>query len=98
MDVWVNSLIKGQREIVQLVRIYLEKQKAKHLARNEGREITEFEIGSYVLVEHVQSNLRRGHKSKLLPFLKGPMKVMAKRGDCHTLRNLITRRDKDYNA
>jgi hypothetical protein len=63
MNGWVDSLVKGQREIVDPVRINLEKQKEKHLARNEGREITEFEIGSYVLVEHVQSNLRRGPKS-----------------------------------
>jgi transposase InsO family protein len=98
MNSWVDSLVKGQKEIVDLVRMNLEKQKEKHLARSEGREITEFEIGSYVLVEHIQSNLRRGPKSKLLPFLKGPMKVIAKRGDRYTLRNLVTRRDKDYHV
>ena len=61
-----------------------------------GGEVVEFPIGSFVLVEHSQSNLRRGPKSKLLPFLKGPMKVMAINGDKYLLRNLITRRDKEY--
>ena len=61
-----------------------------------GGEVVEFPIGSFVLVEHTQSNLRRGPKSKLLPFLKGPMKVMAINGDKYLLRNLVTRRDKEY--
>jgi hypothetical protein len=59
-------------------------------------DVTEFPVGSYVLVEHSISNLRRGPRSKLLPFLKGPMKVMGINGDKYLLRNLITRRDKEY--
>jgi hypothetical protein len=53
----------------------LQRQKDQHLSRLMGGEFSEFPIG--FLVEHTQSNLRRGPKSKLFPFLKGPMKVMA---------------------
>jgi hypothetical protein len=49
-------------------------------------------------VEQTQSNLRRGPKSKLLPFLKGPMKVMTINGDRYLLRNLIPRKDKEYHV
>jgi len=98
MDSWVQSLIRGQEEIVKLVKSNLEKQRERHLQRKERKNFTEFEVGSYVLVEHLQSNLRRGPQSKLLPFLKGPMKVISVNGDIYTLRNLITRRDKNYHV
>ena len=98
MDSWILSLGKGKERIVELVRNNLEKQHHNHLQRSQGIAVSEFEIGSYVLVEHVTSNLRRGPKSKLLPFLKGPMKVISVNEDYYTLRNLITRKDKEYHV
>jgi hypothetical protein len=58
----------------------------------------EFEIGSYVLVEHVQNKLRRGPNDKLLPFLKGPYKVIGVNGNVYRLRNLVTQRERDYHV
>jgi hypothetical protein len=87
---------KGQREIIEKVQKKREKEKC--IARSMGIEITEFEVGSFVLVEHVQNKLRRGPDSKLLPFLKGPMKVINRRDDIYTLRNLVTNREKDYHV
>jgi hypothetical protein len=96
MGSWINSLIQEQQNIISLVQENLEKLRERHLTRVLGGEVVEFPIGSFVLVEHSQSNLRRDPKSKLLPFLKGPMKVMAINGDKYLLRNLVTRRDKEY--
>ena len=96
MDSWINSLIQGQQSIISLVQKNLGKQRERHLTQVMGGEVVEFPIGSFVLVEHTQSNLRRGPKSKLLPFLKGPMKVISINGDKYLLRNLVTRRDKEY--
>jgi hypothetical protein len=98
MDDWIQSLINGQEIIVKLVQDNLENQRTRHIAERSDRNFTEFEIGSYVLVEHVQSNLRRGPQSKLLPFLKGPLKVVGVNGDIYTLRNLLSRRDKEYHV
>ena len=98
MDGWIQSLIDGQNLIFRLVQENLHKQRTRHLTEREGHSFTEFEIGSYVLVEHVHSNLRRGPRSKLLPFLKGPLKVIAVNGDVYTLRNLLTRQDKEYHV
>jgi hypothetical protein len=98
MDSWIESLQRGQREIITKVQKNIEKEKDKCVARSMGIEITEFEVGSFVLVEHVQNKLRRGPDSKLLPFLKGPMKVVQRKNDVYTLRNLVTQREKDYHV
>jgi hypothetical protein len=37
-------------------------------------------------------------ESKRLPFLKGPMKVVQRKNDVYTLRNLVTQREKDYHV
>jgi hypothetical protein len=80
--------VQDQREIVDLVRMNLEEQKEKHLARNERRDITEVEIGSDLRprsgnMARASSSQKRAHsKSKLLPLFKGPMKESrAKRGE-----------------
>ena len=98
MSEWVASLIEGQQTIINLVQTNLQKEREQHVARHTNANFTIFPINSYVLVEHVMSNLRRGPKSKLLPFLKGPMKVVSNDGDKYKLRNLITRKDKDYHV
>jgi hypothetical protein len=97
MDAWVESLVKGQDEVVRVVKENLREQKERHEARVRGEVVPEFPVGSYVLVEHV-NNLRRGPRSKLLPFLKGPLKVVRVQQDRYTLLNLLTGKEKDYHA
>ena len=58
---------------------------------------THFKNGSYVLVEY-ENKFRRGPKSKLLPFLKGPFLVIASNKSRYRLRNLLTMREKDYHV
>ena len=58
---------------------------------------TNFVTGSYVLVEHTNT-FRRGPKSKLLPFLKGPFLVLNSDKSRYTLQNLITKRVKDFHV
>jgi hypothetical protein len=48
-----------------------------------GYLITEFEVRSFVLVEHVQNKLRRGPDSKLLPFLEGTVNVVQRKNGTH---------------
>ena len=52
-----------------------------------------FEPGTYVLAEHRKNELRRGPKSKLLPFLRGPLLVRSynEKGD-YLLQDLITQK------
>jgi hypothetical protein len=91
MSQWMGDLIQGQQTIMELVKKNLDKQREKHVEKQTNPDFTEFPIDSYVLVEHVGSTLRRGPKSKLFPFLKGPMKVISVNGDKYNLRNLINK-------
>ena len=97
MEAWVDTLVKGQEEVIRIVRENLRVQKERQEATGRDEMIPEFPVGTYVLVEHV-NNLRRGPKSKLLPFLKGPLRVVRVEGDRYTLFNLLTGREKDYHV
>ena len=69
---------------------------AAHL-ENYSEERTIFEEGAYVLVEHRHNSLRRGPKSKLLPFLKGPMRVVSHDSmGTYILQDLISQGTKSY--
>ena len=64
-----------------------------------SKERTQFEIGSYVLVEHRLQGLKRGPKSKLLPFLRGPMRVIGWNNEnIYHLQNLVTQTVSDYHV
>ena len=63
-----------------------------HLANYPSNQ-TEFDEGSYVL----RSNpYRRGPASKLLPFLKGPMRIISKTKSKYLLEDLISLKRKNY--
>jgi hypothetical protein len=63
------------------------------------RQGAEHKVGDYVLTEHRHNGLRLGPKSKLLPYLKGPMLVEKKLTEgMYTLRDLITMRCKDFHV
>ena len=53
--------------------------------------ITQFNIGSYVLVDY-----HNKPPSKLHPILKGPMQVINSIGSKYTLKNLVTDKNEDY--
>ena len=60
---------------------------------NYPEERTEFPIGSYVLAEHRHNALRRGPKSKLLPYLRGPLLVKSLNDKgMYVLQDLVTQR------
>jgi hypothetical protein len=58
---------------------------------------TEFDMGSFVLVEY-KNSFRRGPSSKLFPFLKGPMKVIGKNKSRYVLQDLISMKEKLYHV
>ena len=74
---YIREMQEAQAKIIALAEQHLRKKDEKHI-REYSKERTEFEIGSYVLAEHRQNPLRRGPKSKLLPFLRGPLKIIGK--------------------
>jgi len=56
-----------------------------------------FEKGSFVTVEHRDDNLRRGPKSKLLPFRKGPLQVVRQESKgTYVLQDIVTLNEVKY--
>jgi hypothetical protein len=92
---WSAQRLSAHATLLDVARQNLtEKDEVHMMTYPTGR--SDFDINSYVLVEHRQNNLRRGPHSKLLPFLKGPLRVMAKVDNTYTLQDIVTMRSYDY--
>ena len=94
---WSQSMLSFQATLLDIARQNLTERDEIHM-RTYPTDRSDFEIGSYVLVEHRQNPLRRGPRSKLLPFLKGPMRVIAKIDNTYTLQDIVNMRQYDYHV
>ena len=65
----------------------------QHMA-TQHTKLTEFKVGSYVLLQYPDSQLKKGPPSKLMTNLKGPYKVLRqlKQGN-YIVENLTTGKD-----
>ena len=95
---YIRDMQTAQNQIIAICEQHLRAKDAKHIAEySEVRTI--YENGSYVLAEHRHNSLRRGPKSKLLPFLRGPLLVISHREDgMYVLQDLITQVYVDYHV
>ena len=94
----MKDLMDSQAMIIDIATRNLREKDEKHL-NDYPQERTQFEIGSYVLAEHRLQGLKRGPKSKLLPFLRGPMRVIGWNNEnIYHLQNLVTQTVSDYHV
>jgi hypothetical protein len=92
----MQDLQQAQAKIIAIAEQSLKERDQNHMD-NYSQERTVFPDGSYVLAEHRHNSLRRGPKSKLLPFLKGPMLVKHHNKEgIYALQNLVTEQVFDY--
>ena len=94
---WIKQLVASQATLLDIARQNLTEKDEVHL-QNYPTDRSNFDIGSYVLVEHRHNPLRRGPNSKLLPFLKGPMRVVSKKDNTYTLQDIVNLRVYDYHV
>ena len=99
-SVYVSSYMQdmqhAQAKIIAIAEQSLKERDQSHMD-NYSQQRTVFPDGSYVLAEHRHNSLRRGPKSKLLPFLKGPMLVKHHSQEgIYALQNLVTEQVYDY--
>jgi transposase InsO family protein len=94
---WMADMRKVQAKIINIARGNLTRHAEMHM-QTEPINLTEFAINSYVLVEHRHNSLRKGPKSKLLPYRKGPVRVVNAIGSKYTVQDLVTKRNKDYHV
>ena len=76
----------------------LKEKDSLHLATpyDTSKKIDQFPIGSFVLVEYNNSGVKgRGPPHKLMPFKRGPYKVVNNIGTRYTLLDLITNKYED---
>ena len=94
---YLADLLKTQATIIEIAQNNLQNKDSIHI-ETYNPERTEFPINSYVLVEHRANTLRKGPKSKLLPYLRGPMRVVNFVGNKYTLQNLVTNQNEDHHV
>jgi hypothetical protein len=98
LSAYMKDLMDSQAMIIDIATHNLHQKDEKHL-NESSKERTHFEIGSYVLAEHRLQGLKRGPKSKLLPFLRGPMRVIGWNNEnIYHLQNLVTQTVSDYHV
>ena len=96
VSLYIQDLQVAQARIIALAEQSLREKDEQHMA-NYSQERTVFDDGSYVLAEHRHNSLRRGPKSKLLPFLKGPMLVKHHNPEgIYALQDLLSGQVFDY--
>lgn len=87
----MNDIRKIQGKIIYIARCNLTQHAELHH--------TEFPaVNSYVLVERRHNSLRKGAKSMLLPYPKGPMKVINSVGFKYFLQDIALKNNKDYHV
>jgi hypothetical protein len=95
---WSADMLLAQDKIVDYARENLLARDNRHIEENTSLLTTSYKIGSYVLAEYRANSLRKGPKSKLLPYLQGPMKVIGVNGDKYTVESLVTNTPEDYHV
>jgi hypothetical protein len=97
-NAWVQELKSMQLDVLAIAQRNLTKHESVHL-NNYPSNTTDFAVDSYVLVEY-DNPFRRGPSSKLLPFLKGPMRIVSKESSrsIYLLEDLVTHRQKRYHV
>jgi hypothetical protein len=98
LSAYMKELMESQAMIIDIATKNLRSKDEEHLS-NYSEKRTQFEIGSYVLAEHRLHGLKRGPKSKLLPFLRGPMRVIGWNNEnIYHLQDLVTQRVHDFHV
>jgi hypothetical protein len=98
LSAYIRDMQEAQAKVIAVAESHLRKRDAEHMAARQGEE-PEFKKGDYVLVEHRHNSLRLGPKSKMLPYLAGPMLVEEKLPkSMYNLRDLITMTRKSFHV
>ena len=98
MSSYIQDLQHAQARVISLCEENLREKDSQHITEYP-RERTVFENGAYVLAEHRHNALRRGPKSKLLPFLRGPLLVKSHNEQgTYVLQDIVSQQTYDYHV
>lgn len=91
-QILLSEMLETQDRLSQLTRDIQRREDDNHI-NSYSEPITEFKIGSFVLVER-----REGLQSRLDTLWLGPMRILEHKNSEYTLLNLITTKEKVYHA
>jgi hypothetical protein len=90
-------MLNLQRELLNIARQNQIIKDLDHIASyNAGR--IEFELNSYVLVEYPDTGFHHGPPNKMMPYKKGPMRVVNRVGSTITVENLNDGKLEDFHV
>ena len=93
-----SDMLTWQSHLIQQHEQLLRSHDAQHIATpfDSQKKIISFPVGSYVLVEYDNTAIKgRGPPHKLMPFLRGPYRVVNNVGSRYTLLDLVTNKHTD---
>jgi hypothetical protein len=86
---WLEARLSAQKTIIKKAQeIQLERNTSRLSSANNA--LTSYAVGSYVLVEYPRSEHHSGPPSKMMTNLRGPMKVVSKKGSAYSVMDLTT--------
>ena len=96
LTVWAQNMLITQDILLGKARQALQERDENHLATQKPNltiPVPVFSLGSYVLVEYPRAAgivSHRGPPNKLMPLLKGLMKIIKRDGDTYTVQSLLS--------
>jgi hypothetical protein len=100
LSAWASDMISQQQIIFEEAQRIQNKKDEVHMA-TQKQNVTTFEVGSYVLASYHATDgvvRHRGPPNKLLPYLRGPFKVISSNRDEYIIRSLITHKDEQIHV
>jgi len=95
LSTWAADMLAKQEDLMKTAKEIQRLKDDKHIAMADPRRTT-YNIDEYVLVEYQPSSLVKGRPpNKLLPNLRGPMRVRSRNGDKYKLTSLIDKEDEE---
>jgi hypothetical protein len=91
---WASDMLKRQAYLISVAEENQIAQDKAHIAANT-HELTDFPVGSYVLIDYQNTGFKSGPPTKPLTPRKGPLRVLSKdaSGNQYTLLNLTNNKE-----
>jgi hypothetical protein len=92
-----DEMLATQAKLIAKHQNLLKKKDEHHIATpyDTKKHVDHFPVGSYVLVEYDSTLKGRGPPHKLMPFKRGPYRVVNNVGTRYTLLDLLTNKHED---
>jgi hypothetical protein len=82
-------MLRAQQILIEIAQKHQRQKDKEHMSlAPPNNKLTSFPINSYVLVKYPSTGFKKGPPNKLMPILKGPMRVVNKVGVRYTF-NLV---------